>query len=194
MKPCTIFVEGPSDESFLKELFKRMTLGKPNIITFKGWTNIVSKQIEEAVDDAIENNAAVLIIFDADDPSKGGGIQPRLKAIEAKLGVPLFAQVRAFLFPDNQSDGDFETLLDSMACDRTPIDDCWRSYEQCLAEKNYNRPTRKSMMHEYAAAIDASVWEHEGFNKSFANDAIWDWSAPALDPLKTFLRNALQDK
>lgn len=52
----------------------------------------------------------------------------------------------------------------------------------------YNSPTVKSKVREYAAAVDAGVWEHQGYRKCFANKDVWNYSAAALEPLKAFLR------
>lgn len=192
MKTFHFFVEGQTDAAFVKEALRRFVSGEHNddrITQLKGWTSLSVSVVQRRLDDG----DVVLIVFDADDGTKDkGGCIARLAALKHKLGDTLFGNVHVFLLPDNQSDGDLENLLEKMVRDehRTIIDCCWTGYAKCLAakENDYNSPTRKSKMREYAAAIDQSVWADQGFVKTFANDSVWNWSSPALVPLKDFLK------
>jgi len=173
MKPFHIFVEGPTDAAFVKVALRRFvpdTEIDDRITPLKGWTSLSVPVVQKRLDDG----DVVLIVFDADDSNKEGGCTARLAALEAKLGPDLFAKVHVFLLPDNQSDGDLETLLEKMVRDDhlAIVDCCWRGYADCLTTKNYLAPTKKSKMREYAAAIDPDVWEDQGFVKTFAKDAV----------------------
>jgi len=195
MKPFHIFVEGPTDEAFVKEALRRLGLAGEHadrITRFNGWTGLSAPLVQKRLDDG----DTVLIIFDADDPTKeAGGFRDRMAVLCEKLGAELFKCVHVFLFPDNGSDGDLETVLVGLVHSRHKaiIDECWTGYERCLTSKGYNSPSSKSKMHEYAAAIDPDVWKDQGFNKTFAKDTVWDWSSSALEPLKSFLREKLGD-
>ena len=195
MKPFHIFVEGPTDEAFVKEALSRFGFDggiAGRITTFKGWTKLSSPLVQKRLD----AGDAVLIIFDADDPTKdAGGFENRLGALREELGDELFECVHVFLFPENGSDGDLENILSGMVPDRHQaiIDECWDGYTRCLVSKFYNPPTAKSKLHEYAAALDANVWKDQGFNKTFASETIWNWSACSVEPLRRFLTENLTD-
>ncbi len=197
MKRRSIFVEGKEDEAFVKEALSRTVFTKLEgslVEVCGGWAKLANSSVQKKVD----NGDVVLIVFDADDDQRDrefGGNQKRLDAIRKKLGESLFSRVHVFLFPDNRSDGDLETLLEKMVRGehRAIIEECWAGYQRCLNSKAYNSPTQKSKMREYAAAIDSSVWGYQGYNKAFANDKIWDWSSSALKPLRAFFREKLED-
>jgi len=198
MKPCCIFVEGTADKAFVNAALGCLGIGTIADVQIQicgGWTKLARPTVKRQLD----NGNVVVIIFDADDDQKDGehgGHARRLSAICETLGEELFRDVHVFLFPDNQSDGDLERLLEKMVRveHRSVIGECWSGYEQCLARKQkYNLPSSKSKMHEYAAAIDPDVWKDQGFNKTFAKDAVWDWSSSALEPLKSFLKKKLGD-
>lgn len=108
----------------------------------------------------------------------------------AELGI--FPREHIFLLPDNQREGDLETLMRDCVNRVDPnhetfFMDCWAGFDACLKAHNFNPTTRKSMMTEYAAAFGVRTWDHNGINRAFFNDTLWNWQAPALAPLITFL-------
>ncbi|MCM1066206.1 MAG: hypothetical protein NC418_01370 [Muribaculaceae bacterium] len=132
-----------------------------------------------------------LIIFDADSAANGGGYQMR-KAIIAATLASLNIDADVFLFPDNGSDGDFETLLERIA--RKDLHqlffDCFGDFE-CCVQPRYLAPNRKGKLHTY---VNAQPWlstaERNGLGKGqwlFENDNLWDLQSAALEPLKAFI-------
>lgn len=65
--------------------------------------------IQNSVEEGIN-----LIIFDADTEVNGGGYKKRKEELLAELKV-LKIDAEIFLWPDNGNDGDFETMLESIA-------------------------------------------------------------------------------
>lgn len=103
-----------------------------------------------------------------------------------------FSRDCIFLLPDNQREGDLETLMRDCVNRADPNHEtfftaCWAGFDASLKAHNFNPATRKSMMNEYAAAFDAHTWDHNGINRTLFNDSLWDWHAPALAPLVAFL-------
>ena len=137
MKPFHVFVEGPTDKAFIQEALIRFGFGRNNddrVTAFKGWTALVNTEVQRRLDDG----DTILVIFDADDPTRErGGFRNRLQAIREKLGSDLSDRVHIYLFPDNHSDGDLESVLAGLvpARHKTVIDECWTGYERCLTSK-----------------------------------------------------------
>ena len=202
MKTYQIFTEGKADQAFLENFLTH--LGIPcnvldkmtkNVISIDGWNKIGDFQNMQKMVMAVRDEIIILVILDADNPAKEyGGKDARLARLKEMLG-DLSGHVKIFLFPDHQSDGDLETLLLRIAQPmHREVLDCWDAYARCVTGKvnattgeSYNTPTLKSKVVEFAAAIDETVWDHQGFNKSFTNPEIWNLESPALEPLKQFL-------
>lgn len=132
-----------------------------------------------------------IIIFDADSAANGGGYQTRLDSINAVLDAKKI-EANIFLFPDNSSDGDFETLLERIA--RKDLHkvffDCFGDFE-CCVQPGYLAPNRKGKLHTY---VNAQRWlstaERNGLGKGqwlFENDKLWNLQSEALKPLKAFI-------
>ena len=100
-----------------------------------------------------------------------------------------------FLFPDNQSDGDIETLMEKMIIPTRNhlefINVCWYNFEHCVKAHGFNPTTRKSKMNEYTAAFDSLAWDYNGINRCFARPNLWDWNAQGLTPLFDFVSKLL---
>lgn len=205
MRDFVIFVEGVDDKALVEAVLTEMSIpfekskeknGHPEASSgtvrySKGWANLRKVELEKTSDSW---KKVVLVIFDADMAP-----DTRRTEIITQLESACPAD-QVFLFPNNRDSGTLETLLAGMVKGghRGIVDICWRQYSDCIAQKKkpdgqpYNAPTDKSKMHEYAAAIDAGVWDHQGYRKCFANPDVWDYSAPVLEPLKSFLKRHLQ--
>ncbi|MDR2850340.1 MAG: hypothetical protein LBW77_07385 [Verrucomicrobiota bacterium] len=202
MKKVLIIVEGPSDRAFVKAFIQDRfgaALDEDSVIVADpkgkdgGWTQL-SGVLEQGQRYAQKD--CVLVVFDTDAPSKDrGGYEARRAAIEEMLKkVPATITADVFLFPDNARDGDLETLLEEIV-KHPELLDCWRGYETCVNGKRYHVPSRKSKIHEYAAAVAGpDVWKDQGYNKSFVNPDVWDFGSEALKPLKDFLVKHLKEE
>lgn len=149
-----------------------------------------------------EDEFASGIIFDADckenQKSKSdhnGEEARRLELLKAfRLGEEMKEASHdwLFLFPDNKTDGDLETVLryvvKNTANHTQFFDKAWTPFvDNVVSIPDANCPTNKSMMNEYKAAFNADAWDTNGLNRCYADDSLWDWSTDKLDPLVDFL-------
>jgi hypothetical protein len=200
-----IFVEGKGDKAFLKayiELLQREghlnTTASFEFIDLKGWTNIA--KVNNTFIENSDFGGINLVILDADNPSNQGGYTKRRIDIEAiKAENDLIFDL--FLFPNNETDGDFETLLEFIINQKhNGLLKCFTAYEDCIAKHNpadskaiYNLPIKKSKIYSYVDAFPKSRSEKEKFKQGdyfFANPELWDIFSASLKPLKSFLLKA----
>lgn len=135
-----------------------------------------------------------LIIFDADTPSNNGGYAKRKAQLLAKI-TQLDIKAELFLWPDDNRDGDVETLLDDIARHdiHSGFFDCFNDYECCLGS-NYEHPNRKGKLYTYITSMPLSKRQRDSIgsgNWLFENTDYWNLNAPALEPIKSFLRQFL---
>ena len=96
--------------------------------------------------------------------------------------------------PDNNRDGELENLLEDIVPQKyVPlIAECWRRYEACLEIHGGQKPSQKSKMNDYEAAVlGPSVWDHGGIMKGLLDPNLWDWNSPKVAPLFDFISRQL---
>ena len=192
-----IFVEGKEDKFFIDTLIGFHFPDRKNnfeIIPTGGWTKLLSpKGFNPTIKEYNDQGFKVLVIFDA-DAAPEGGFSKRLESI-LKKKADYSLEFEVFLFPDNQSDGDLELLLEQIVNDEhRAILNCFQSYEDCLNEsaQNYQLPIRKSKIYAYVDAFPKSQKEKEDFKKGdflFSNESIWSLNSTKLNPLVEFIKN-----
>ena len=203
-----IFIEDKgNEENFIKE-FSSFVLGdiykdhKIDIINVNGWTKL--KFVKNLFEENTDQGGINIIIFDADDAVKApenGGFELRMAAIQEILFGYSF---ELFLFPDNKSDGDFESLLEKIINQNHSILlTCFESYELCISsainaqgEHIYKTPIRKSKLFSYIDAFPKSRKQSEKFKNGdwfFSNPEIWDLNCDELNNLRLFLNRVLSD-
>ncbi|WP_279170049.1 DUF3226 domain-containing protein [Prevotella denticola] len=133
----------------------------------------------------------VVIIFDADSLGNNGGYETRKKEIEEVLGENN-AQAELFLFPNNEEDGDFETLLEHLIQKEkhTQMLDCYADYETCLGN-DYVHPNLKGKNFTYISAMKMSSSKRRKLGNGewmFDNAEYWSLESDYLKPLKEFLQ------
>lgn len=133
----------------------------------------------------------VVIIFDADSLGNNGGYETRKKEIEEVLGENN-AQAELFLFPNNEEDGDFETLLEHLILKEkhTQMLDCYADYETCLGN-DYVHPNLKGKIFTYISAMKMSSSKRRKLGNGewmFDNAEYWSLESDYLKPLKAFLQ------
>ncbi|GAA7837840.1 hypothetical protein JP0186_00910 [Helicobacter pylori] len=147
-KEILIFVEGLSDRFFLEiYLLYLYFQGKFPIKNFKvqnvDGKNNLSKRLLE-----IEKYDKTLIIFDADKDYESN--KKEILKIVSKTKQTI-SEEQIFLFPNNQDDGDLETLLLEIAKHKEFIN-CFDSYLDCIKKKEHCKPIkkiRKNMLYAY---------------------------------------------
>ncbi|GAA6949669.1 hypothetical protein ID0047_02590 [Helicobacter pylori] len=151
-KETLIFVEGPSDRLFLGVyLFYLYFQEKFPIKNFKvqnvDGKNNLSKRLLE-----IEKYDKTLIIFDADKNYESN--KKEILKVVSKTKQTISGE-QIFLFPNNQDDGDLETLLLKIANHKEFIN-CFESYLDCIKKKEDYKPIkdiRKNMLYAYLEAF-----------------------------------------
>lgn len=144
-----------------------------------------------------------IMVFDADFSGiDEGGYESRRKYLEA-YKKSLEIDFELFLMPNNKEDGNFETLLESIArCDLHPkFFECFDLYEICInTEKNsdgkpkYKTPNKKGKLHTYITSMPLSKKEKDRIgsgNWLFEDTKYWDLDSDKLKPLIEFLRKKL---
>ncbi|WP_100947894.1 DUF3226 domain-containing protein [Helicobacter pylori] len=214
-KETLIFVEGPSDRLFLGVyLFYLYFQEKFPIKNFKvqnvDGKNNLSKRLLE-----IEKYDKTLIIFDADKNYESN--KKEILKVVSKTKQTI-SEEQIFLFPNNQDDGDLETLLLKIANHKEFIN-CFESYLDCIKKKEHYKPIkdiRKNMLYAYLEAFGLEkffqyTWDTEKKNnekKLIIDDKdggeieikdqykkdykklteVIDFDSKSLIPLKNFLR------
>ncbi len=165
-KEILIFVEGPSDKVFL-EVYLYFLEDIP-IKNFKVQNNIegkdnLSKRLLE-----IEKYDKTLIIFDTDKD-----YESNKKEILSKTQQKI-TERQIFLFPNNQDDGDLETLLLEIA-KHDEFLKCFEEYLECIKSREHYKPIkniRKNMLYAYLEVFELQKFFQYKWDTSNKNEKI----------------------
>lgn len=180
---ATIFVEGKTDKKFINDFLQvrfadriqdwseiQVIDGKDNLRNYKNRFKISS-------DSGLTN----LLIFDADNDAK---IQlENLNAIKGELNIDF----EVFLFPNNHSSGNLESLLKKIATTQE-VFECIQAYGRCLNQL-HNESLReiddKTSIFIYSDSFKNPT--SKGHYRDYTNENIWNLNSEALSPLYDFL-------
>ncbi|GAA7143378.1 DUF3226 domain-containing protein [Helicobacter pylori] len=199
-KEILIFVEGPSDKVFLEAylyFLEDIPIKNFKVKDVTGKDNLSTKRLLE-----IEKYDKTLIIFDADKDYESN--KKEILKVVSKTKQTI-SEEQIFLFPNNQDDGDLETLLLEIA----KYDEflkCFEGYLECIKNKEHYKPIkniRKNMLYAYL-----EVFGLENLTKTDGKDKIKekhkeeyeklkeviDFSLNSLIPLKNFLGQFAENK
>lgn len=207
-----IFIEGENkkvpESEFLRAILKHLCISSEayDVIHTGGYTNLMDSEISGTNIEQMKANTDAggknLVVFDADSAVNNGGFVKRQKELLARrdeLGLAF----DLFLWPDNQSDGDVEVLMESIARkDLYPeFFDCFGKYEHCMSQRKnekgepfYTTPNRKGKLHTYFNALPISNAKKKKFGSGewrWDDADIWNLDSDALKPIKDFLLNSL---
>ncbi|MCQ2856081.1 hypothetical protein JT094_04925 [Helicobacter pylori] len=151
-KEILIFVEGPSDKVFLEVylyFLEDIPIKNFNVRSTNGKDKLPKLSLE------IEQYAKTLIIFDADKD-----YESNKKEILSKTQQKI-TEEQIFLFPNNQDDGDLETLLLEIAKHKEIIQ-CFKRYLKCIECKYIGikehheliKNIRKNMLYAYLEVFE----------------------------------------
>ncbi len=149
-KEILIFVEGPSDKVFLEVylyFLEDLPIKNFKVKDVKGKDNLSKRLLE------IEKYDKTLIIFDADKDYESN--KKEILKVVSKTKQTI-SEEQIFLFPNNQDDGDLETLL----LEITKHDEflkCFEGYLECIKSKEHYKPIkkiRKNMLYAYLEAFE----------------------------------------
>ncbi|GAA8693787.1 hypothetical protein oki290_01340 [Helicobacter pylori] len=213
-KKTLIYTEGKSDKNFLSwclDVWKNED--HFDIIHVEGKNNLFSdglcKDIKRILNNEDHRYKQVCIIFDADikeeNQESDAGFDNKLKHIrkEFKEKGTDFPKEQIFLFPNNQDDGDLETLLLEIA-KHDEFLKCFEGYLECIKSKEHYKPIkniRKNMLYAYLEALglenltktNIDVFDSKGKIKEKHKEEyeklkeMIDFNSNSLIPLKDFL-------
>ncbi|KAA6501639.1 DUF3226 domain-containing protein [Helicobacter pylori] len=191
-KEILIFVEGPSDKVFLEVylyFLEDLPIKNFKVQNIKGKDNLSKRLLE------IEKYDKTLIIFDADKDYESN--KKEILKVVSKTKQTI-SEEQIFLFPNNQDDGDLETLLLEIA-KHDEFLKCFEGYLEYIKSKEHYKPIkniRKSMWYAYLEVLGL-----ENLTKTDGKDKIKekhqeeyeklkeviDFNSNSLIPLKDFL-------
>ena len=199
-----IFAEGTGDIQFLEKYLIHL-LGENNnrweFVDAGGYTSL--NKIDSIFKENTDMGGVNLIIFDADSIENGGGYLARNKYILDKF-EELSISAEIFLFPDNKSDGDFESLLAKIVNqEHNCLLECFEGYEMCVSghmdengNQKYITPNRKSKIYAYIDSIKKTSTERNRFKHKndffFEKSKFWDLDLAYITPLKEFILRSIK--
>ncbi|WRD16076.1 hypothetical protein E5K62_01990 [Helicobacter pylori] len=213
-KEILIFVEGPSDKVFLEVylyFLEDLPIKNFKVKDVKGKDNLSKRLLE------IEKYDKTLIIFDADKDYESNKKEILKVVLKTKQTI---SEEQIFLFPNNQDDGDLETLL----LEITKHDEflkCFEGYLECIKSKEHYKPIRnirKNMLYAYLEVFELQKffqYKWDTNNKKNEENIIIDdkgkikeehqeeyeklkevidFKSKSLIPLKNFLEKSTENK
>ncbi|MFP6101985.1 DUF3226 domain-containing protein [Helicobacter pylori] len=156
-KEILIFVEGPSDKVFLEAylyFLEDIPIKNFKVKDVTGKDNLSKRLLE------IEKYDKALIIFDADKD-----YESNKKEILSKTQQKI-TEEQIFLFPNNQDDGDLETLLLEIA-KHDEFLKCFEGYLECIKSKEHYKPIKNISKSKWYAYLE--VFELQNFFKDKRN-------------------------
>ncbi|GAA7973935.1 hypothetical protein HpRN138_00830 [Helicobacter pylori] len=218
-KKILIYTEGKSDRNFLGRYLNFLKCeDRFDIFDIEGKDKLILGEFPEIIEKILKNKhqtyKQVCIIFDADkkeSQESDAGFDNKLKHICERFkekGIN-FPREQIFLFPNNQDDGDLETLLLKIANHKEFIN-CFESYLDCIKKKEHYKPIkniRKSKWYAYLEAFGLedldtkkNIFDTEGKIKEEHQEEyeklkeVIDFKSKSLIPLKNFLEKSTENK
>ncbi|WRA81140.1 hypothetical protein FE342_01785 [Helicobacter pylori] len=213
-KEILIFVEGPSDKVFLEVylyFLEDLPIKNFKVQNIKGKDNLSKRLLE------IEKYDKTLIIFDADKDYESN--KKEILKVVSKTKQTI-SEEQIFLFPNNQDDGDLETLLLEIA-KHDEFLKCFEGYLECIKSKEHYKPIRnirKNMLYAYLEVFELQKffqYKWDTNNKKNEENIIIDdkgkikeehqeeyeklkevidFKSKSLIPLKNFLEKSTENK
>ncbi|WQZ66373.1 hypothetical protein KVK90_01770 [Helicobacter pylori] len=213
-KEILIFVEGPSDKVFLEVylyFLEDLPIKNFKVQNIKGKDNLSKRLLE------IEKYDKTLIIFDADKDYESN--KKEILKVVSKTKQTI-SEEQIFLFPNNQDDGDLETLLLEIA-KHDEFLKCFEGYLECIKSKEHYKPIRnirKNMLYTYLEVFELQKffqYKWDTNNKKNEENIIIDdkgkikeehqeeyeklkevidFKSKSLIPLKNFLEKSTENK
>ncbi|MGL2447786.1 DUF3226 domain-containing protein [Helicobacter pylori] len=211
-KEILIFVEGPSDNVFLEVylyFLEDLPIKNFKVKDVKGKDNLSKRLLE------IEKYDKTLIVFDADNYKSN---KKEILTVVSKTKQTI-SEEQIFLFPNNQDDGDLETLLLKIA-KHDEFLKCFEGYLECIKSKEHYKPIkniRKNMLYAYLEVFELQKffqykWDtnNKKQEKCLIDDKgkikeknkeeyeklkeVVDFNSKSLIPLKNFLGQFAENK
>jgi len=157
-----------------------------------------SKNLNTKFEEIQDFKYKILVIQDADNSTKdpnNGGVELRLRFLNL-IKKDLKINFETFLFPDNENDGDLETLLLKIVNKEqfNKSYDCYNKYSDCVKEisqKEFGDELleEKNVVFNYFRTYNGMENAKEE-NRKYS-DEYWRFTSKKLDTLKTFFDNII---
>ena len=188
MKACRIFTESKADVKFLKDFIEKISgqsIPDSNFDQLHSWSGykaggILKTEIQQNFDEGKET----LIILDADID-----VEQRRNEVIGDFhtyGIP----IHLFLFPNNITTGNIESLLTEIVVDRKLMD-CFLEYEKCVSL--YPKKLNDSRIYSYLDMLLLGNWKDEKGKdlrkaefSDYRNENHWNLNHAYLQPLREF--------
>jgi len=187
----SLIVEGKEDIRFLEDFIFyhfNYNVNRAHFIEVGGKSESLHKVKVDIQKSSV--NKLNIVVFDADDL----GYDSTLNNINTKSKELAFKFDSIFLFPNNQENGNLETLLKkSVAAGNEQLFDCIDDYVKCrnkIGIKNQNHIDEKEKIYIYHGSFKNSG-RAKGSEREYLNKDIWDLDSPHLQPLKDFLQKEI---
>ncbi len=184
----SLIVEGSEDVRFIQDFIQyhfNQKIDDSNFIKIGGKSETIHKE-QPKIQASTASGKLNIIIFDADDADHPSTLS-KVKVKEQELSLKFD---KIFLFPDNNSKGNLESLLkSSVTSGNEKLFDCIEAYANCKAALHLKNPRpidEKEKLWIYHGSFEASGNAH-GTKRSYLDQDIWDLNSPMLIPLKEFL-------
>ena len=204
MKTC-IFIETSNPKTpeyvFVDMLCKKyIGQGKYRIVCVGGYTNLKPRSntktstsneikiLEKEFKTAFDECSKFIILFDADkDFAKrkiliDTWVKEHQQIIQKEYDI--------FLFPDNRSNGNFETLLKGIVNDKhRKIFCCLDAMQNCLKKEGYGNyhPDLKQKIYVYLTCLVDKEYKIKSNDYLFKHKEYWNLNHPDLQELEKFL-------
>jgi hypothetical protein len=182
----TIFVEGTADVKFISDFvarrFNYRLKAGTEIQEVKGKDHLAEFLPKFII--STEQGFSNLVVFDAN-----GNFEGRVGELNEKK-IDLGVEFETYLFPNNQSNGDLETLLESIINQKNrPILECFDAFNRCvntipLITFPLNRKTK---IHNYVSVLVNESDLAKERNRDYTNEDHWDLDSENLTSLIDFL-------
>lgn len=181
-------------EKFIQHHFPKYKISEDYVVEGTGGKDRLH-EFQRILQENTFNGGINLVIYDADSAANKGGFSKRTAHYNAQK-ISLGIDFELFLWPNNYSDGDFETMLLQITLPKHKgLLDCFYQYTKRIKRLRkrgvrYNIPGRKGCIHSYISAMPMKRKEKELFSKgfwAFDNKEYWNLDAEYTKPLKEFL-------
>ena len=187
MMQWEVYVEGNSDRHFLASVVGQMKMvGFVWRVIEGGVSSLPAMQQQMLEGCDAGNRIAVIVDANTNVSSQRRDLHREIGRMELPIPVP------SFLLPNDSEPGCLETLLEAMAeAPHGVVYNCLDQYGHCVRSHNskYGLPDAKARIYAYCEALGIQTKPDE---RDYRNSDYWNMNAPAVDPLKQFLRS-LQD-
>lgn len=139
---------------------------------------------------------SILMVQDADNPNKDyGGKEKRIRYLEDQK-KELEIHFKTFLFPNNENDGDLETLLVQIAQENkyTDFNDCYNKYLGCLSNFLKSKIVKNLSKEKEYIYTYLSLYQGNRLAKERDREYIieyWDFDSDSLLRLKGFFYESI---